>query len=285
MKINWFPGHMKKTFDLIKSNLKLVDCVVELVDARAIFSTSNPMLHKIVERKPLVIAINKSDLADPYNLKLWENHFKENNIKYVNINSKTGTNIKTLISAVEVECEEVLKRMSEKNRINRKLRLMIVGVPNVGKSTLINRLSGKKATQTGNKPGVTKGKQWIRISDKLELLDTPGVLWHNFESETLALNLASTGAIKDEILPLDDVCIYLIKYITENYFEDFKVRFNVSYGEDKTALEYLDEIAINRGLIKKGGNIDYDRAIRLFIDEFRKGLIGKISLEVPNTFI
>ncbi len=282
MKINWFPGHMKKTFDLIKTNLKLVDCVVELVDARVPYSSSNPLLKKAIERKPVVIAINKCDLADPVNLKLWENYYSANNIPAVRINSKTGEGVKSLLAMVEKASSEVMERMKEKNRINRRLRLMIVGVPNVGKSTLINRLSGKKSAQTGNKPGVTKGKQWIRLSEKLELLDTPGVLWHDFENETLAMNLACTGAIKDDVLPLDDVCLYLVKYISEKYPNLLEARFKVEGEPNKTPLSYLDDIAKQRGLIKKGADIDYERAIRLVIDEFRKGIIGRISLETPD---
>ncbi len=283
MKINWFPGHMKKTFDLIKANLKLVDCVVELIDARAPFATSNPMLRDIIDKKPIVIAINKADLADPKNLAKWEKYYTELGISYVKINSKTGQNIKALLSEVRNASSEVLEKMVSKNRINRRLRLMIVGIPNVGKSTLINRLSGKRSAKTGNKPGVTKGKQWIRLSEDLELLDTPGVLWHDFEDETLAMNLAATGAIKDEVLPLDDVCIYLIKRLVADYPELLVERYDIELLESKTAVDYMDDISRRRGLIRKGGTPDYERTIRLILDEFRNGVIGRISLEEPPT--
>ncbi len=281
MKINWFPGHMKKTFDLIQSNLKLVDCVVELIDARAPFASSNPMLKELIEKKPIVIALNKSDLADPINLKKWEKFYADRGVPALKINSQSGDNIKQLLIEVKNASSDVLEKMSAKNRINRRLRLMIVGIPNVGKSTLINRLSGKKSAQTGNKPGVTKGKQWIRLSDELELLDTPGVLWHDFEDEVTALNLACTGAIKDEVLPLDDVCIYLVKYLAAHYPKEFSARYDIEIVDGKSAVDYMDDIARRRGLIKKRAEVDYDRTIHLILDEFRRGKIGRISLEEP----
>ncbi len=278
--IQWFPGHMKKTLGLIKQNLNLVDCVVEILDARVASSSKNPLVNDIIKNKPSVVCFNKSDLADDKANLAWQEFYKKQAKAFVLTDAQNGKNIKELISVIK---REVDKSFEEKKRTNRRGRIMIVGIPNVGKSTLINRLVGRKACQTGNKPGVTKGKQWLRISNELELLDTPGVLWHKFDDEQTAINLAITGAIKDEILQIDELALKLIEILQDNYLEAFSTRYSLEL-EGLTPLEAMEAIGKKRGFLASGGFIDYDRVANMLLDEFRKGIITKVSLELTLIF-
>ena len=273
--INWYPGHMKKTRELIRENLKLVDVVVEVVDARIPASSRNPLIHEIIGNKPLIIALNKKDLADDEMSRLWRDHFKQENAEAILINSNSGEGTKELM--------KILGKMSaqrQPSQAKRPLRLMIVGVPNVGKSSLINRLSGRKSTQTGDRPGVTKGKQWIKLSDGIQLLDTPGILWPKFEDPSTGKNLAFCGSIKDEVMDVPTLGMELIGYLAENYPDLLKERYKMEEILE-TPLENMEDIAGRRGCILPGKRIDYERTGRMVLDEFRAGTIGRITLEKP----
>lgn len=277
--INWYPGHMKKTRELIQANLKLVDVVVELIDSRIPFSSRNPIINELVGTKPRIIVLNKSDLSDPEGNRKWKNFFLEMEAgnRVVAVDSMHGKGIKELLVVMtEMENEFNSDRVRQK-----KLRLMIVGVPNVGKSSLINRLTGRKATQTGDRPGVTKGKQWLTLENGMQLLDTPGILWPKFEDPKVGLALAYCGSIKEEILDKETLALRLIELLQEEYPELLMERYKLE-ELDENPLENMDAIARKRGFILPGKRIDYERCARTVLDEFRSGTIGKITLELPN---
>ncbi len=272
--INWYPGHMKKTKEMILENIKLVDIVVEVVDSRIPISSRNQSLQNIISVKPRIIAMNKSDLADPFQTKLWKEKLQGGKDKVVILDSVHGTGIKqllSLLSSIEDEINE--DRVRKKN-----LRIMIVGIPNVGKSSLINRLTGRKSTKTGDKPGVTKGKQWLTLSNGMQMLDTPGILWPKFEDAHIGMNLAFCGSIKDEIMDIESLALELIKVLGNDYGENIKKRYKLEEISDD-ALENMDNISRKRGFIFSGSRIDYSRCARTVLDEFRSGIIGKITLE------
>lgn len=277
MNINWYPGHMKKTADSIRENLKKVDVVLELIDARAPKSSKNPMIEELKGEKPTILIMTKEDLADKKETDKWKSYYKSNGYEVVSLNASTGEGIKSLFNAID----RVMASKREKNRergIESELvKAMIVGVPNVGKSSLINTLAEKKSTKTGNRPGVTKTNQWIRVENKLNLLDTPGVLWPKFESENLALNLAYIGSIKDEVLPLETIALKLIEKLQKEYPEMLENRYKIEISYNP--LETMEDIAKKRGAISRGNEIDYSRTTYIILDEFRKGVIGNISLE------
>lgn len=277
--INWYPGHMKKTRELIRDNLKLVDLVIEVLDARIPISSRNPIINEIVGNKPRVIALNKTDIASNKETKRWLEYFVREGSTPVAINAQSGSGVSNLLKILE----RIEKELSESKMRQKPLRMMIVGVPNVGKSSLINRLTGRKAAQIGNKPGVTKGKQWLRLKNGMELLDTPGILWPKFEDNRVGIYLAFCGSIKDEILDLPTLTLELIKVLRRDYPELLLARYKL----DEDCLEYedielLDEICRRRGYILPGKRIDYDRAGKAILDEFRNGKIGRITLEMAE---
>lgn len=277
--INWYPGHMKKTRELIRNNLKLVDLVIEVLDARIPISSRNPIIDEIVGNKPRVIALNKTDIASNKETKRWLEYFVREGSTPVAINAQSGSGVSNLLKILE----RIEKELSEGKMRQKPLRMMIVGVPNVGKSSLINRLTGRKAAQIGNKPGVTKGKQWLRLKNGMELLDTPGILWPKFEDNRVGIYLAFCGSIKDEILDLPTLALELIKVLRRDYPELLLARYKL----DEDCLEYedielLDEICRRRGYILPGKRIDYDRAGKAILDEFRNGKIGRITLEMAE---
>lgn len=281
MHINWYPGHMKKTRESIEKNLSLVDVVFELIDSRIPYSSQNPIIDNILGNKPRVVILNKSDLANGNANRLWQDYFESKNITSILFDSLSGKGVDKLLSlSNEVTAE---KRLSYEKRgvINRPIRAMILGIPNVGKSTLINTLSGRKGTKTGNRPGITKMNQWIKIRGVLELLDTPGILWPKFEEEIVGLNLAFTGAIKDEILDRSTLALKLLEHLMSITPELLIKRYNVDL-ENKTPLEVMESIGSKRGCIIRGGEIDYTKAGNIILDEFRKGIIGNITLEFPK---
>lgn len=281
MHINWYPGHMKKTRESIEKNLSLVDVVFELIDARIPFSSQNPVIDTIVGDKPRVIILNKSDLSDSYSNRLWQDYFKRKGISSILFDSLSGRGVDKLLSlSSEVTAE---KRLAYEKRgvISRPTRAMILGVPNVGKSTLINTLSGRKGAKTGNRPGITKMNQWIKIKGVLELLDTPGILWPKFEDQTVGLNLAFTGAIKDEILDTETLALRLLEVLLKLSPELFVKRYNIELI-DKTPLEVMESIGKKRGCLTKGGEMDYTKVSNIILDEFRKGTLGNITLELPR---
>lgn len=281
MNINWYPGHMKKTKESIQKNLSMVDVVFELIDARIPYSSQNPIIDSILGDKPRVTILNKSDLASDYGNKLWQEYFKEKNIETILLDSISGKGINKLISLANEVTRDKRLAYEKRGVINKPIRAMIIGVPNVGKSTLINTLSGRKGAKTGNRPGITKTNQWIKTKGNLELLDTPGILWPKFEEEKVGINLAFTGAIKDEILDTETLALRLIERLIDINPELIKNRYNIEIME-KPALEIMEDIGKNRGCIIRGGEIDYTKTANLILDEFRKGLIGRITLELPN---
>lgn len=272
--INWYPGHMKKTREMIQSNLKLVDIIIEILDARIPNSSKNPIINEITANKKRIILLNKSDLADKRETSEWIRLFEKEGYKAIEIDALNGRGIDKLYKILN----EFQAERDEEKRNSRPLRIMILGVPNVGKSSLINRLSGRKSTKTGNKPGITKGKQWITLENGMQLLDTPGILWPKFEEPEVGLNLAFAGSIKDEILEIQDIGYELIGFLADNYPEEFMNRYKLSdLSDDK--LTNMEALALKRGFILPGKRIDYERTARTVIDEFRAGKIGKITLE------
>lgn len=272
--INWYPGHMKKTRELIAENLKMVDIVIEVIDARIPVSSRNPIIDELVKNKKRLIVLNKSDLSDHKANEAWADYFKKQGNLVLAMNCMTGTGVGQLY--------KVLSRLQdEKNegQIRKKsLRMMIVGVPNVGKSSLINRMTGKKSAKTGDRPGVTKGKQWLGLENGMQLLDTPGILWPKFEDPKVGLNLAFCGSIKDEILDTASLALELIKVLQQDYPGLLMERYKLE-ELDEDALVNMENIAVKRGFILPGKRIDYERCARTLLDEFRSGRIGNITLE------
>ena len=276
--INWYPGHMKKAIDKIKENMKLVDIVLVLVDSRIVKSSMNPVIEDILKDKPQLILLNKMDMADPKITQNWINYFAKKNITALPIDSKNGKNLAKIEPTTKKILEDVLSSRKDKNIKSEIIRMMIVGIPNVGKSTIINKLSNRQSAKTGNTPGVTRTNQWIRIKGKMELLDTPGVLWPKFEDNEIGLNLAFTGAIKDEILDEENLAYKLIEKLMSIDPQILEKRYSVD-TQNKETIEIMDDIAIRRGCLLKGKNIDYSKVSSIIIDEFRKTKLGRISLE------
>lgn len=284
MNINWYPGHMKKTRESIEKNLKLVDVVFELIDARIPISSQNPVIDSIVQNKPRVIILNKSDLSDPEVNRQWQEYFNLKGIPSILFDSLSGKGIDKLLNISKEVTKERRENNERKGIINTTTRAMILGIPNVGKSTLINTLSGRKGAKTGNRPGVTRNNQWIKLKGSLELLDTPGILWPKFEDEKVGLNLAFTGAIKDEILDVETLCLRFLEILISRFPGMLSERYNIEIDE-KTALEVMEEIGAKRGCIIKKGEIDYTKVSNIILDEFRKGVIGRITLEGPKDMV
>ena len=279
-KIQWFPGHMTKAKRMMEQQLKLVDVVVEMLDARIPRSSSNPMLIQMLGDKPKVVALNKIDMADPEKTEKWLQTFKNSGLPVCKVDCSTGKGVKQMVAAIQQVARPVTDKWLRKGVRNRSIRVMIVGVPNVGKSTLINRLVGKNKVVAADRPGVTRGQQWVTIAKGLELLDTPGVLWPKFEDQMVGLRLALIGAIKDEILNIDELSLELIKVLTRDYAGILTDRYGVD--ETQTPVKILEQIAENRKCISKGNELDYSKAAALLIDEFRGGKLGKITLEWPQ---
>lgn len=287
MHINWYPGHMKKTKELIQANLKLVDVVVELLDARIPVSSRNPQIDELVGNKPRIILLNKFDLCDKGALREWVQYFAMQNIVAIPINSVSGEGVKNLLKQIKIDTKPLTDKMKAQGRVPRAIRMMIVGIPNVGKSSLINTLVGKKSAKTGNKPGVTKGKQWIRIRDDIELFDTPGILWPKINDHVVGLNLAFTGAINDETLVMEDVGYDLLKELIKRYPASLIERYKLEdiNLEDVEAIEVMDEIARIRACINKSKEVDYLKVAKIIVNDFRKGRLGNLSLERPKDVI
>ncbi len=281
MNIHWYPGHMKKTKDLVKEQLKLVDVIFELLDARIPISSKNPDIDSMIGTKPKVVILNKADLADPRATALWVGYFKEKGIIAIPVNSVGGKGLHDVMKVAEMKVKEKMDALIKKGRRARAIRVMVVGIPNVGKSSIINKLVKKKSARTGDKPGVTKGKQWVRLRGNVELLDTPGILWPKFEDPEVGKKLAYTGAIKDELLDTETLALYLIEHLLVGYKANLVNRYNL-VGEMNEPLNVLNEIAKNRGFIVKGGEPDYLRTANIILDEFRASTIGKITLERPS---
>lgn len=291
--INWYPGHMAKTKKQIKEDLKLIDIVVELLDARIPISSQNPDIDSLTSGKKKIVVLNKCDLSDEVQNKKWLKYFENKNINAVLTDSNTGKGIENCIRKIEEIMKEDLENSSQKGRIGKKIKVMILGIPNVGKSSFINRIAKRNTAQVGNRPGVTRQKQWIRINEKIELLDTPGVLWPKFESEQVGLNLAYTGSIKEEVLEKTEIAYNLLKFLLENYRNNVCEKYKITneyieeimskdQPENYNIYEIMLEIGRKRGCMVSGGNVDEEKISKIILDEFKNGKLGKITLEIPQ---
>lgn len=281
MTIQWFPGHMAKAKREVQEKLKLIDVVFELLDARIPLSSRNPMIDEILTNKPRIILLNKADMADEKVTNEWISFFAEQGLRALAIDSQAGTGMKQIVAAAKEMTKEKFAKMAAKGIKNpRPLRALIVGIPNVGKSTLINRLAGKHIAKTGDKPGVTKAQQWIKVGKEMELLDTPGILWPKFEDEEVGLKLATTGAIKDTILNLQDVAVYALRFLAMHYPDRLEERYSLTDIPDDI-VELFDAIGKRRGCLASGGAVDYDKVAELVLRDIRTEKLGRLSFEKP----
>ena len=302
MNIQWYPGHMTKARRAMQEDIKLIDLVIEVVDARVPFSSRNPDIDDLAKNKGRIVLLNKSDLASERLNDAWAEWFKSQGIHVIKVNSRSGAGLKQINPLVQEACKEKIERDRRRGILNRPVRAMVVGIPNVGKSTFINSFAGKACTKTGNKPGVTKGNQWIRLNKTLELLDTPGILWPRFENQEVGLHLAFIGSINDEILNRQELAVKLLTFMMKHYDKVLKERYDLpdenrietssdpAGGQEKTnqaqdwnarAYAVLEGIARSRACLLKGGELDLEKASSLFIDDFRSGKLGRVTLEFP----
>lgn len=280
-KIQWFPGHMTKAKRMMESQIKLVDVVVEMLDSRIPRSSTNPMLIDILGNKPKVIALNKVDMADNAKTEQWIQKLKNTGLPVCKVDCATGKGVKQLISQIQIAAKPVIDKWLKKGVRNRPIRVMIVGIPNVGKSTLINRLVGKNKVVAADKPGVTKGQQWITIAKGLELLDTPGVLWPKFEDPEVGFCLAVTGAIKEDVFDREQAVEILLSRLMESYPEQLKTKYAVEFESSDDVKDVMAKIAASRGCIKAGGVLDLDKVIQLVLRDFRSGRLGRFTIDEP----
>lgn len=280
MHFQWYPGHMTKARRMMQENIKLIDIVVELVDARIPYSSKNPDIDELARNKSRLIILNKADLADSEATARWEEYYKEKGFLVARVNSQKGSGVKEVKKLIEEACKEKKERDRKRGILNRPVRAMVAGIPNVGKSTFINSFAGKACAKTGNKPGVTKGKQWIKINKNVELLDTPGILWPKFEDQSVGLRLAWIGSIKEEILNTTEMAFELVNYLKESYPGVLSERYDVDESLD--SVKILEEIARVRGCLLKGNQTDIEKAGLIVLDDFRSLRLGKISLELPE---
>jgi len=277
--INWFPGHMAKARREIEEKLNQVDIVLEILDARIPLSSANPMMEEILKKKPRLLLLNKASLADKEQTKKWISFFAKKDITALDIDLIDDYNVKRIIPLINEILAEKHKKKEEKGIISKRVRALVVGIPNVGKSTFINKLAKKHVAQIGDKPGVTKSQTWIKVSNELDLLDTPGILWPKFDSEVVAYNLATIGSIKDEILPLEDVSNYAIGFVQKYYLNSLNSRYNIDVEENTELIDIYDMIGRKRGCVLKGNEIDYDRVINLFLYDLRHQKLGGITYD------
>ena len=277
MNIQWYPGHMTKARRAMQEDIKLIDLVIELVDARVPFSSRNPDIDKLAAGKARMVLLNKADLADETETRKWAQMFEDMGIHVVKIDARNKGTLKQVQAAQQEACKEKIERDRRRGIKNRPIRAMVVGIPNVGKSTFINTFAGRACAKTGNKPGVTKGKQWIRLNKGVELLDTPGILWPKFEDQQVGIRLACVGSIKDDILNMEELALWLIDYLRENYKGILAERYQIT--EEGTSVEVLEAIARARGCLKKQEELDYAKASLILFDDFRSGKMGRITLE------
>lgn len=282
MNFQWYPGHMTKAKRMMQENIKLIDLVIELVDARIPMSSRNPDIDELGKHKARLILLNKSDLADEKQSDAWMQYFKEKGYSVVKVNARKNGGLKSIHAVIQEACKEKIERDRKRGILNRPVRAMVVGIPNVGKSTFINSLAGKACAKTGNKPGVTKGKQWIRLNKNVELLDTPGILWPKFEDQSVGLKLAFIGSIKDDIMNLEELAAELIHTLTDNYPGILQEKYGIT--EHANPYLCLEEIAQNRHCLVRGNELDMNKAAILLLDDFRNGRIGRITLEFPEEY-
>ncbi len=282
MHFQWYPGHMTKAKRMMQENIKLIDLVIELVDARIPMSSRNPDIDELGKNKARLILLNKSDLAEEKQNDAWVEYFKSKGFSVVKVNSKKGGGIKSIQGVIQEACKEKIERDRKRGILNRPVRAMVVGIPNVGKSTFINALAGKACAKTGNKPGVTKGKQWIRLNKNVELLDTPGILWPKFEDQIVGLRLAFIGSIKDEILNTEELAAEMIQFMKKYYEGVLAEKYAIIEVDDP--YQCLADIAKSRHCLLRGNELDTAKAATLLIDDFRDGRLGRITLEFPEDY-
>ena len=280
MQFQWYPGHMTKARRAMQEDIKLIDVIIELVDSRVPLSSKNPDIDTLANGKSRILLMNKYDLADKNVSDKWTSYYESKGYFVAAVNSKNGKGVKAVHDVIQKACKEKIERDRKRGILNRPIRAMIVGIPNVGKSTFINSFAGKACAKTGNKPGVTKGKQWIRLNKSVELLDTPGILWPKFEDQQVGLNLAFIGSIKDELYNVYELSLLLLDYLIKNYPGMVAEFYGIEHSESNN--ELLERIAVKRGCLKSGAEYDLDKAARCLVDDFRNGRIGKISLEIPQ---
>lgn len=289
---NWYPGHMTKAKRMMEENIRLIDLVIEIVDARVPMSSRNPDIDKLASNKARIILLNKADLADDYVTNKWIAYFNSKNIYCLKLNSRDNSGVKQVNNLIQTACADKIERDKSRGIMNRTIKAMVVGIPNVGKSTFINSFAGKASAKTGNKPGVTKGKQWIKLGKNVEMLDTPGILWPRFENQEVGMRLAMIGSINDNILNIEELAIDTINYVYNNYPDNIIERYELdkeavkaSYDEsainpdNSIALYIMEQAALKRGCIKKGNAIDYEKTANIILDDFRSGRLGRITLE------
>lgn len=280
MHFQWYPGHMTKAKRMMQENIKLIDLVIELVDARIPLSSRNPDIDELGKNKARLVLLNKADLAEDKWNDAWAEYFKKKGFSVVKVNSRKGGGIKSIQGVIREACAEKIERDRKRGILNRPVRAMVVGIPNVGKSTFINALAGKACAKTGNKPGVTKGKQWIRLNKQVELLDTPGILWTKFEDQEVGLKLAFIGSIKDEVLQTEELAAELIHFLRTAYPEVLADKYDIEMDEDDYVV--LNRIAKSRNCIVRGNELDTEKAALLLLDDFRNGKLGRLTLEYPQ---
>lgn len=282
MHIQWYPGHMTKTRRMMVENIALVDIVIELVDARIPYSSKNPDIDDLAKNKFRMILLNKSDLADEKATEIWKNYFEEKGFAVLQVNAVKGVGVQQVTALARELMREKIERQMARGRLFVPIRSMIVGIPNVGKSTFINQFVGKNMAKTGDKPGVTRGKQWIKVKKDFELLDTPGILWPKFEDQEVGLKLAFTGAVNDDILDIETLGISFVGHLMAGNAENLKKRYDVTFESIEDSYAVLEKIAVARGFKKKGGEPDMGRAAKILIDEYRGGKLGRMTLELPE---
>ncbi|MBQ9589917.1 MAG: ribosome biogenesis GTPase YlqF [Butyrivibrio sp.] len=290
MNFQWYPGHMTKAIRMMQENIKLIDIIIELTDARIPAAGRNPDIDELGKNKFRLIVLNKSDLADPAVTKMWRDYYESQGLFVMEMNSKTGNEATKVKTMIQNACAEKIEKDKKRGIVGRPIRAMVAGIPNVGKSTFINKLAGKASAKTGNKPGVTKGKQWISLGKNMQLLDTPGILWPKFEDETIGLHIALIGSLNDENLDTTELACELIKILKESYPNAIFEKYNITDEQiNELSIEQfatplsavLSAIAINRKCLGQGGKPDMDRAAALLLDDFRNGRLGRISIERP----
>ena len=282
MNYQWYPGHMTKAKRMMQENIKLIDLIIELVDARIPVSSRNPDIDELGKNKSRIVLLNKSDLADPVMNKQWMAYFESQGAHVLEINSKTGAGVKSIQGMVQEACREKIERDRKRGIVNRPVRAMVVGIPNSGKSSFINRMANNKRLKTEDRPGVTVHKQWVKVSNEIELMDTPGILWPKLGDETVSLHLAFTGAIKSQILDVEELGVYLIDYLLQNHSLALSQRYKITLDESDDKLTVYDKIALKRGYIFSKNDPDYERCANAVLDDFKNGRFGKLSLETPE---
>ena len=281
MNVQWYPGHMTKAKRQMQEDLKLIDLIIELVDARVPLSSRNPDIDQLGQNKSRLILLNKADLADERQNEAWKEYFQKRGFHVVKVDSRNGSGMKTIQNVIQEACKEKIERDRRRGIKNRPIRAMVAGIPNVGKSTFINTFAGKACAKTGNRPGVTKGKQWIRLNKQVELLDTPGILWPKFEDQTVGLRLALIGSIKDEVLQTEELAAELIRFLAANYPGVLENKYTITTAPDPYVM--LGRIAESRHCLVRGNELDTEKAAMLLMDDFREGKLGRLTLEYPQT--